>query len=71
MPLPFEAQEICPKCSWKSKFINTTDCIIGHYGECPKCGAKTKREKPTSWEKFKATLSGLVLLQTDLNGRLF
>ena len=56
MPLPFESQEVCPKCGWKSKFINTTDCIIGHYGECPKCGAKTKREKPTSWEKFKATL---------------
>lgn len=53
MPIPFESQEVCPKCGWKSKFINTTDCIIGHYGECPKCGAETERKEPDFIEKVK------------------
>ena len=42
MPIPTKRQEICPKCGWKSKYINTSDCICFFHGECPKCHAKTE-----------------------------
>lgn len=42
MPIPSQTQETCPKCGWKNKHINTSDCIVFFERECPVCHSETQ-----------------------------
>ncbi|MDH2997844.1 hypothetical protein A1D22_00645 [Pasteurellaceae bacterium LFhippo2] len=33
-------RQACNQCGWKSPIIQNSDCIIGYYECCPKCGGK-------------------------------